>query len=82
MRKLSIALIAFLIFSLHHDVRPVQAQSTTEQVRISGIKVAGNRRVAEGTVLSYLPVQIGDVVSQGGLSQSLERLFATICLKT
>ena len=81
MRKLSIAFIAFCIFSIYYNVMPVQAQATTEQVRISGIKVTGNRRVAEGTVLSYLPVQIGDVVSQGGLSQSLERLYATNLFK-
>ena len=81
MRKLSIAFIAFCIFSVYYNVMPVQAQATTEQVRITGINVTGNRRVAEGTVLSYLPVQIGDVVSQGGLSQSLERLFATNLFK-
>ena len=81
MRKLSIAFIAFCIFSIYYNVMPVQAQATTEQVRITGITVTGNRRVAEGTVLSYLPVQIGDVVSQGGLSQSLERLFATNLFK-
>jgi len=81
MRNLSIAFIAFCIFSFYYNVMPVQAQATTEQVRISGIKVTGNRRVAEGTVLSYMPVQIGDVVSQGGLSQSLERLYATNLFK-
>ena len=81
MRNLSIAFIAFCILSFYYNVMPVQAQATTEQVRISGIKVTGNRRVAEGTVLSYLPVQIGDVVSQGGLSQSLERLYATNLFK-
>ena len=81
MRKLSIAFIAFCIFSFYYNVMPVQAQATTEQVRITGINVTGNRRVAEGTVLSYLPVQIGDVVSQGGLSQSLERLYATNLFK-
>ncbi len=81
MRNLSIAFIASCIFSFYYNVMPVQAQATTEQVRISGIKVTGNRRVAEGTVLSYLPVQIGDVVSQGGLSQSLERLYATNLFK-
>ena len=81
MRKLSIAFIALFIFSLYYNALPAHAQDATEQVRISAIKVSGNRRVAEGTVLSYLPVQIGDVVSQGGLSQSLERLFATNLFK-
>ena len=81
MRKLSIAFIALFIFSIYYNALPAHAQDATEQVRISAIKVSGNRRVAEGTVLSYLPVQIGDVVSQGGLSQSLERLFATNLFK-
>ncbi|MBL6601605.1 MAG: outer membrane protein assembly factor BamA [Candidatus Puniceispirillum sp.] len=78
---LSLALIALWIFSSHYNVIPAQAQTATEQVRISDIKVTGNRRVAEGTVLSYLPVQVGDLVSQGALSQSLERLFATNLFK-
>ena len=81
MHKLLIALIALCIFSINYKVIPVQAQAATEQIRISDIKVVGNRRVAEGTVLSYLPVQIGDVISQGGLNQSLERLFATDLFK-
>ena len=81
MRILSLALITLWIFSSHYNAIPAQAQTATEQVRISDIKVTGNRRVAEGTVLSYLPVQVGDLVSQGALSQSLERLFATNLFK-
>ncbi|MDB2513595.1 outer membrane protein assembly factor BamA [Alphaproteobacteria bacterium] len=81
MRILSLALLALWIFSSHYNAIPAQAQTATEQVRISDIKVTGNRRVAEGTVLSYLPVQVGDLVSQGALSQSLERLFATNLFK-
>lgn len=81
MRILLSALIALWIFSSHYNAIPAQAQTATEQVRISDIKVTGNRRVAEGTVLSYLPVQVGDLVSQGALSQSLERLFATNLFK-
>ena len=81
MRKLSIAFITLFIFSIYYNALPAHAQDATEQVRISAIKVSGNRRVAEGTVLSYLSVQIGDVVSEGGLSQSLERLFATNLFK-
>ena len=81
MRKLSIAFIVFCIFSIYYNVIPVEAQAASEQMRISDIKVTGNRRVAEATILSYLPVQIGDVVSKGGLSQSLEKLFATNLFK-
>ena len=81
MRILSLALTALWIFSSYYNEMSAQAQTATEQVRISDIKVTGNRRVAEGTVLSYLPVQVGDLVSQGALSQSLERLFATNLFK-
>ena len=51
MRILSLALIALWIFSSHYNAIPAQAQTANEQVRISDIKVTGNRRVAEGTVL-------------------------------
>ncbi|MCH1426501.1 MAG: outer membrane protein assembly factor BamA, partial [Alphaproteobacteria bacterium] len=81
MRILSLALVALWMFSSYYNAMPAQAQTATEQVRISDIKVTGNRRVAEGTVLSYLPVQVGDLVSQGALRQSLERLFATNLFK-
>ncbi len=81
MHKSFIALVAFCIFSINCNVITAHAQTATEQIRISSINVVGNRRVAEGTVLSYLPVQIGDVISQGGLNQSLERLFATNLFK-
>ena len=81
MRKFLIAFIAFCIFSINYNKMHAHAQATNDQVRISGIEVTGNRRIAEGTVLSYLPVQVGDLVSQGGLSQSLERLFATNLFK-
>ena len=81
MRILSLALTVLWIFSSYYNEMSAQAQTVTEQVRIADIKVIGNRRVAEGTVLSYLPVRVGDLVSQGALSQSLERLFATNLFK-
>ena len=56
---------------------PSVAQSANEQVRIDEIAVSGNRRVAVGTVLSYLPVRIGDRVTRSSLSIALERLYET-----
>ena len=53
------------------------AQSADEQVRIDEIAVSGNRRVAVGTVLSYLPVRVGDRVTRSSLSIALERLYET-----
>ncbi|MEK9855854.1 MAG: hypothetical protein VW495_13705, partial [Rhodobiaceae bacterium] len=42
---------------------PSIAQSADDQIRIDEIAVSGNRRVAVGTVLSYLPVRVGDRVT-------------------
>jgi len=56
---------------------PSIAQSADEQVRIDEIAVSGNRRVAVGTVLSYLPVRVGDRVTRSSLSIALERLYET-----
>ena len=56
---------------------PVTAQSADQQVRVEEIAVSGNRRVAIGTVLSYLPVRVGDSVSRSSLSIALERLYET-----
>jgi len=81
MRLIPVVFIVLWMFFGGFSDRSAHAQSSTDQVRITEIKVEGNRRVAEGTVLSYLPVQIGDLVSQGGLSQALERLFATNLFK-
>ena len=53
------------------------AQSADDQVRIEEIAVSGNRRVAVGTVLSYLPVRVGDRVTRSSLSIALERLYET-----
>ena len=56
---------------------PSIAQSDSEQIRIDEIAVSGNRRVAVGTVLSYLPVRVGDRVTRSSLSIALERLYET-----
>ena len=53
------------------------AQSADEQVRIDEIAVSGNRRVAVGTVLSYLPVRVGDRGTRSSRSIALERLYET-----
>ena len=58
MRKLSVAFIALFIFSIYYNTLPSHAQDATEQVRITAIKVSGNRRVAEGTVLSLSLIHI------------------------
>ena len=56
---------------------PSFAQLADDQVRISEIRVDGNRRVAPGTVQTYLPVRVGDLTTPGALSNALERLYET-----
>jgi len=53
------------------------AQTSSDSVRIDEIVVTGNRRVAVGTVLSYLPLKAGDLVSTSSLNIALDRLFET-----
>ena len=73
MPKLVLFFLLFLVSAV--GVPPQSSAQTAEQaVRIDEIAVTGNRRVAVGTVLSYLPVRVGDRVSRSSLSIALERL--------
>ena len=56
------------------SVERAQAQ---EEAVISEIQVAGNVRVDVETVLSYLPLQLGDRFDPVGLDAALKALFAT-----
>jgi len=64
----------FLVFT---TIQSSVAQVSQDPVRISEIRVDGNRRVAAGTVKSYLPVRVGDLTSPGSLSNALARLYDT-----
>lgn len=64
----------FLVFT---TIQSSMAQVSQDPVRISEIRVDGNRRVAAGTVQSYLPVRVGDLTSPGSLSNALARLYDT-----
>ena len=57
------------------------AQSTDSTIRVTDIRVEGNRRVSVGTVQSYLPVRIGDLTSQNALDNALQRLYQTNLFK-
>ncbi len=68
------------IFGLCILLMPVPSsfgQLADEQVRISEIRVEGIRRVAQGTVQTYLPVRVGDITTPSSLSNALERLYET-----
>ena len=64
----------FIVFT---TIQSSMAQVSQDPVRISEIRVDGNRRVAFGTVQSYLPVRVGDLTSPGSLSNALTRLYDT-----
>ena len=73
-----------LIFGLFFALVVAQsgnAQLADDGVRVTEIRVEGNRRVAGGTVQSYLPVRVGDLTSPASLSNSLERLYETNLFK-
>ncbi|MGB2320272.1 MAG: POTRA domain-containing protein, partial [Candidatus Puniceispirillum sp.] len=73
-----ILIAAFLfVTGLFLPANDVYAQSNDQNIRVSEIRIIGNKRVSSGTVLSYLPVNIGDVVTQSSLNVALERLFDT-----
>ena len=64
----------FIVFT---TIQSSMAQVSQDPVRISEIRVDGNRRVAFGTVQSYLPVRVGDLTTPGSLSNALTRLYDT-----
>ena len=76
MPKLAFIFVCLLAFALASPPSAV-AQSGDSQIKVDEIIVNGNKRVAVGTVLSYLPVRVGDRVTRGSLSIALERLFET-----
>ena len=79
MRLPAILLALALLISMPLTVltTKAQAQSGDTVFEISEIAISGNRRVASGTVLSYLPISVGDSVNRGALSNALERLYET-----
>ena len=77
MPKLVLIFLLFLVSAVGLPSAIVGADRQNRTVRIDEIAVTGTRRVAVGTVLSYLPVRVGDRVSRSSLSIALERLFET-----
>lgn len=80
MTKWALIFACLLMFSLASPPQSM-AQSSDSQIVVDEIVISGNRRVADGTVLSYLPVRVGDRVTRSSLSIALERLFETQLFK-
>ena len=77
MRSHFLHLLAICLFLNFAAVEPLSAQVTEKPVRVTEIKVDGNRRVSVATIQSYLPIRVGDLTSQSALSNALERLYQT-----
>ena len=74
MHKLAL-IFAVLIFSIAGSVLPATAQSSDQLVEVEEIVIDGNRRVAASTILSYLPVRVGD---RGNAKRVEHRLAAAL----
>jgi outer membrane protein insertion porin family len=62
------------ILTVPHDVF---AQTTNETVTVSEIAISGNSRVSDSTIGAYLPVRVGDAISEDSLDNAIDSLFAT-----
>ena len=80
MPKWALIFVCLLVYALGSSPQAM-AQSNDSQVTVDEIVISGNKRVAVGTVLSYLPVRVGDRVTRSSLSIALERLFETELFK-
>ena len=74
MRQLFITFMTTLLIAF--GSLSVQAQSS-DNVVIDEIIISGNERVSTATVLSYLPIIIGDRVKASSLNTAIDRLFET-----
>ena len=71
MRFAAVLLIVLMMGGSLLSSSPVTAQSTADNQRIEAIEIEGNNRVATGTVLSYMSLRVGDLVSAGSMNLSL-----------
>lgn len=78
MMKLNSVIICCVLIVSILTAGPSLAQSSaTEQFRVDAIEIEGNERVTDGTILAYLPVQVGDDITLTSLDQAIAALFGT-----
>ncbi len=69
-----------LLTALAASVAPTAAMAQAQAVQIGVVQtitVDGNERIEQGTILSYLPIQIGDTVDPSKIDLALKALFRT-----
>ena len=72
-----ILLFVFLfsaVLTVPHDAF---AQTTNETVTVSEIAISGNSSVSDSTISAYLPVRVGDAISEDSLDNAIDSMFAT-----
>lgn len=65
-----IALLGSFTFYISHMTTPAQAQNLT----VTAVQIEGNQRIEDATVLSFLDLPRGGVVSAAQLNDALQRL--------
>lgn len=68
-KMLQIASLALLLASFN--------VSALDDFRISDIRIEGTQRISDGTVLSYLPMAVGDMTSRRKVSDAIKALYGT-----
>ena len=74
------SLFALALIFVFGGVPATFAQSQ-DAVKVEEIIIRGNERVSTATILSYLPITLGDRVQASSLSVAIERLFDTKLFK-
>ena len=72
-----ILLFVFLFSAVLTVPHGAFAQTTNETVTVSEIAISGNSRVSDSTISAYLPVRVGDAISEDSLDNAIDSLFAT-----
>ena len=69
--------MCFLFVSLLTSSLTLAQTNTEKRFRLESIEIQGNERVTDGTVLAYLPAQVGDEITLATLDRFISTLFAT-----
>ena len=68
--KRNLAVLAFLVL-------PVFPAAAVESFTVQDIRIEGLQRIAAGTVFNYLPIKVGDTVTERDTQEALRALFKT-----
>ncbi len=66
-----------IIAALFFSVVPVPCLFALESFVIKDIRVEGLQRISAGTVFNYLPVKVGDTLTEKGSQEAIRALFKT-----